>query len=84
VFQHDWSHDPFALGAYSYPLVSGASAPRALGAPVADTLFFAGEATVPPPHGGATHGAIASGERAAREVLASLPRGRVSRIAKRS
>ena len=70
VFRHDWSRDPFALGAYSFALVGGASAARKLGAPIADTLFFAGEATAPPPRNGTVHGAIESGERVAREVLA--------------
>src|SRR5262249_54637212 len=27
---HDWEHDPFARGAYSYPLVGGSGAGRAL------------------------------------------------------
>ena len=70
IFRHDWSSDPFALGAYSFSLVGGASAPKKLGAPIANTLFFAGEATAPPPRNGTVHGAIESGERAARELLA--------------
>jgi len=73
-FQHDWSRDPFSLGAYSYPLVRGASAAKALGSPVEDTLFFAGEATAAPPKNGTVHGAIETGHRAAREVVSSLKR----------
>ena len=68
---HDWTHDPFALGAYSYVLVGGTDAHRELAAPVAGTLFFAGEATC----GGGTNatmdGPIESGYRAADEILRS-------------
>jgi monoamine oxidase len=69
---HDWEHDPYARGAYSYGLVDGLDAPRALGAPIDRTLFFAGEATDPDGRSGTVHAAIASGLRAADEVLASL------------
>ena len=65
---HDWRADPFARGAYSYVGVGGSGAPRALGRPVEDTLFFAGEAT----NGeqiGTVAGALGSGRRAARELL---------------
>lgn len=68
---HDWRADPFARGAYSYIGVNGSGAPRALGRPVDGTLFFAGEAT----NGdqiGTVAGALASGRRAAREVLRAL------------
>lgn len=68
---HDWRADPFARGAYSYIGVGGIGAPRALARPVDGTLFFAGEAT----NGeqiGTVAGALASGRRAAREVLRAL------------
>ena len=71
---HDWRADPFARGAYSYIGVGGIGAPRALGRPVEGTLFFAGEATNGPQIG-TVAGALASGRRAAREVLRVL-RGR--------
>jgi monoamine oxidase len=66
---HNWSADPFARGAYSYVRAGGVEAPRRLGAPVADTLFFAGEATDVDGHTGTVHGALASGDRVAGEVL---------------
>jgi monoamine oxidase len=68
---HDWRADPFARSAYSYIGVGGIGAPRALARPVDGTLFFAGEAT----NGeqiGTVAGALASGRRAAREVLRVL------------
>ncbi|HET6843333.1 MAG TPA: NAD(P)/FAD-dependent oxidoreductase [Candidatus Angelobacter sp.] len=68
-FTHNWQADPFSRGAYSYALVGGSNAGAELGAAVDNTLFFAGEATDSSGHNGTVHGAIASGKRAAREVL---------------
>jgi monoamine oxidase len=67
---HDWSTDPFALGAYSYPGVGDLGAPQKLAEPLDGTLFFAGEATDDQGANGTVHGAIESGYRAAREILA--------------
>jgi monoamine oxidase len=69
---HDWSHDPFARGAYSYVAVGGGDARAALAAPVDDTLFFAGEATSTDGQSGTVNGALETGERAAAEAVASL------------
>lgn len=69
---HDWIHDPFARGAYSYVAVGGGDARAALAAPVDDTLFFAGEAASNGGQGGTVNGALESGERAAREAVSSL------------
>jgi monoamine oxidase len=69
---HDWRHDPFARGAYSYVAVGGGDARVALAAPVDDTLFFAGEATSTDGQGGTVDGALETGERAAAEVATSL------------
>ena len=65
----DWQSDPFSQGAYSYVKVGGNLAQQELGAPLENTLFFAGEATDVTGHNGTVHGAIASGHRAAREIL---------------
>jgi len=69
---HDWSHDPFSRGAYSYVAVGGGDARAALAAPVDETLFFAGEATSSDGHSGTVNGALETGKRAAREAAASL------------
>lgn len=74
-FSHNWQSDPFSCGAYSYAVVGGSEAGRELGAPVANTLFFAGEATDADGHNGTVHGAIASGQRAASEILSSAQHG---------
>lgn len=71
TYHHDWSADPFALGAYSYALVGGADSFEALGAAVAGTLVAAGEATAGDGENGTVQGAIASGRRAARALLAA-------------
>lgn len=68
VHAHDWSRDPFSRGAYSYLTVGGSGAPALLARPVANTLYFAGEATAPD-ESGTVAGAIASGRRAARRAL---------------
>jgi monoamine oxidase len=68
-FVHDWQADEFARGAYSYGNVGGANAGQLLFEPIADTLFFAGEATNAEGHNGTVNGAINSGIRAAEGVL---------------
>jgi monoamine oxidase len=72
AWMHDWEHDPFSRGAYSYQMVGGADAPAALARPLRSTLFFAGEATDPEGRTGTVHGAIATGKRAADEAARSL------------
>ena len=66
---HNWHTDPFTRGAYSYVRVGGMEAHRRFGDPVEDTLYFAGEAVNTVGHIGTVHGAMASGERAARLIL---------------
>jgi monoamine oxidase len=69
AYFHDWQNDPFSQGAYSYGKVGADGAQEMLAAPVENTLFFAGEATDTSGHNGTVHGAIASGLRAARQIL---------------
>lgn len=67
----DWSADPFAMGAYSVVPVGGLLARAAYAEPVAERLFFAGEAA-----GGAlavtVAGAHLSGIEAARAAARAL------------
>jgi monoamine oxidase len=69
-----WSRDPFALGAYSFQATG--STPddrRALGGADWDgRLVFAGEATHPD-HPATVHGALMSGQDAARRILGAAP-----------
>jgi monoamine oxidase len=69
---HDWHADPFARGAYSYLAVGAGDARITFGAPGDATLFFAGEGTSNDGQAGTVNGALETGERAAREVLAAL------------
>lgn len=70
---HDWGSDPFSRGAYAYLPVDGLEAQRVLARPVDDTVFFAGEATSVG-HIGTVHGAIETGQQAAKEILDVLSR----------
>lgn len=66
-----WADDPDVRGGYAYQRPGAAGARAALAVPLADRLFFAGEATA----GGMSMtcgGAFLSGERAAREVAQRL------------
>lgn len=72
-FVADWSADPFVRGLYSYAATTTTEADReALARPLEGKLFFAGEATDTAGHSGTVHGAMATGWRAAREVLGVL------------
>ena len=72
TYTHDWQEDPFSRGAYSYASVGGIDAAKALAAPVAETLYFAGEATNFDGYNGTVHGAMATGFRVAEELLQSV------------
>lgn len=67
---HNWRDDPFTRGAYAYVPVNGLEHQRILAQPLENKLFFAGEATSVG-HIGTVHGAIQSGQRAAREILSN-------------
>ena len=71
-YMHNWSADAFTGGAYSYIPVGAMKAPSQLARPVEHTLFFAGEATNTEGHAGTVHGAIATGIRAAGELIELL------------
>jgi monoamine oxidase len=71
VHHHDFSSDPRARGAYSFCRPDGANASQSLSAPLGNTLFLAGEAT-DHEYPGTVAGAIASGRRAAAQVLQAL------------
>ena len=69
AWTHNWQHDPFARGAYSYVQVGGRDAPSKLARPLRQTVFFAGEASDREGRTGTVHGAIATGRRAAKELI---------------
>ena len=67
-YTHNWSTDPFSLGAYSYIPVGGLRAQAELSEPVENTIYFAGEAINSFGHHGTVHGAIQSGLSAAQMI----------------
>lgn len=69
AYFHDWHADPFTRGAYSYVPAGALAARETLAEPVDNTLYFAGEATELNGHSATVHGAIASGRRAARQII---------------
>jgi monoamine oxidase len=62
-----WNDDRHAGAAYTYTPPGAHDARAALAAPLHNTLYFAGEAT--DSHHSTVHGALASGRRAAIELL---------------
>ena len=68
----DWGADRWIGGAFSFPRVGSGWAPGVWARPLGNTVFFAGEAAWG--RGPASvHGAMASGERAARQILEGQP-----------
>jgi monoamine oxidase len=68
---HDWDHDPFSLGAYSYVPKGVLELSERFADPVEQTLFFAGEHTDNTGHWGTVHGALRIGLRAACQLMAA-------------
>jgi monoamine oxidase len=69
---HDWHADPFSCGAYSYVTAGGFEFSQRIASGIDKTLWLAGEAIASDGNWGTVHGAIASGERAAEELLRTL------------
>lgn len=69
---YDWSADPFARCAYSFSVAGHEDAPARLAQPIRNTLFFAGEATADALEVGTVSGAVATGERAAAEIMEAV------------
>ena len=68
----DWGADPYARGGFAYPVAGSHAAQLDWAAPLAGTLFFAGDASTGARHAGTVHGAIESGRRAAAEAAVAL------------
>ncbi|MFF2787695.1 flavin monoamine oxidase family protein [Streptomyces sp. NPDC058049] len=70
----DWGNDPWSGGAFTAPRTGAREASDLWAEPIEDTLFFAGEATVCGRQLPWVQGAIASGERAAAQILSGVAR----------
>ena len=68
----DWITNPYTRGSYSITRPGGHGLRQELAQTVGGTLYFAGEATAPPPHYQTVHGAYMSGKRVAEQVIAKL------------
>ena len=68
-YLHNWQTDIYSCGAYAYVPAGRWWAAEAIAKPVDGTLYFAGEATDYEGHWGTVHGAMASGRRAAEQIL---------------
>lgn len=66
---HDWQSDEYSRGAYSYVPAGALQAADVISSPVENTLYFAGEHCDIEDQWGTVHAALASGLRAARQVL---------------
>nr|WP_228530972.1 MULTISPECIES: NAD(P)/FAD-dependent oxidoreductase [Myxococcaceae] len=73
----DWQEEPFTRGGYCVIPTGALPARAALGEPVEDTLYFAGEALAPRGQEGTVAGALASGTQVAEALLRA--RGRQAR-----
>lgn len=73
----NWSRDPYAFGSYSYVAKGARQRDRMiLGAPIANSVYFAGEA-VHPAHNSTVHAAYESGVMVAKDVAQNTT-GRVA------
>lgn len=72
TYFHDWQTDPFSGGAYAFGGVGADGAAEEMATPIQNTLFFAGEATDVSGNTGTVHGAMASGYRAASQILQKI------------
>jgi monoamine oxidase len=64
----NWIKEPFTRGAYAYEKVGAEYAKRILNAPLADTLYFAGEAFHDGPERGTVEAALLSAQRVAELI----------------
>ena len=65
----NWPADPYARGAYSYATVSSITAQHELMKPVAETIYFAGEAYYQGPAMGTVEAALANGREVAKIII---------------
>lgn len=67
----NWATDPFTKGAYSYATVDEISARAELSKPIANTIFFAGEALYEGPSNATVEAALTSAVNAVEQILKS-------------
>lgn len=65
----NWDTDPFALGAYAYATLKTSEAVKILSQPVANTIYFAGEAFYEGAEMGTVEAALATGNQTAEKII---------------
>jgi monoamine oxidase len=65
---YNWADNPQTLGAYSYDTPISDNARKLLNTPVADTIYFAGEALYKGKHPGTVEAALISGRNVAQKI----------------
>lgn len=70
----DWSKEPFIRGTYSFPTPNSFGARKTFAEPVKDKVYFAGEATHYEGHNSTVHGALETGQRTVKDILANIER----------
>jgi monoamine oxidase len=68
----NWTADPYCRGSYTYPTMDTETGRKVLGTPVADTLYFAGEALYEGTELGTVEAALSSGAKVAEDIIAKL------------
>ncbi|WP_374073469.1 flavin monoamine oxidase family protein [Bdellovibrio bacteriovorus] len=71
-FTHNWSQDPYSLGAYSYVGIQKETSWEKLKQPFHDAIYLAGEGLASGADRGTVTGAIKSGHQVALKVLKGL------------
>ncbi|MFM7638082.1 MAG: flavin monoamine oxidase family protein [Crocinitomicaceae bacterium] len=69
---HDYTAKPFIKGAYAYSTIGMGDARKVAAQPVADKVFFAGEAMNVNGHHQTVHGAMEAGYKAVIDILESI------------
>jgi len=64
-----WSDNPYILGSYSYPKLGMGTARTEIQEPIANTIFYCGEASHDAGHASTVHGAIEMGRLTANRIL---------------
>lgn len=68
-YTHNWSEDPYSLGAYSYIGLQDHKGLQRLQRGFSDTVWLSGEATASGSDQGTVHGAMNTGIRTAQQIL---------------
>lgn len=68
----NWQKEPFSFGAYSYNSIYSETAKKVLNTPIANTVFFAGEALYSGKYPGTVEAALHSGKSVAKQIKKAM------------